>query len=72
MDGKVFVDKMHFLHPSIEGHHEKVNPAINGNFSSEELRKMWKDIQSDYDKVMINFTNWATTIATLLRLLLLH
>jgi len=49
-----------------------VNPAVNGNFSSEELRKMWKDIQSDYDKVMINFTNWATTIATLLRLLLLH
>jgi hypothetical protein len=56
MDGKVFVDKMHFLHPSIEGHHETVNPAVHGNFSSEELRKIWNDIQSDYDNVMINFT----------------
>jgi hypothetical protein len=56
VDGKVFADKVHFLHPSIEGHHETVNPAVHGNFSSEELRKMWKDIQSNYDKVMINFT----------------
>jgi hypothetical protein len=56
VDGKVFVDQVHFVHPRIEGHHETVNPAVHGNFSSEELRKMWKEIQSDYDKVMINFT----------------
>jgi hypothetical protein len=56
VDGKVFADKVHFLHPNIQQHHETVNPAVHGSFSSEELRKMWKDIQSDYDKVMINFT----------------
>jgi hypothetical protein len=56
VDGKVFADKVHFLHPTIEGHHEIVNPVVHGNFSSEELCKMWKAIQSDYDKVMINFT----------------
>jgi hypothetical protein len=56
VDGKVFADKVHFLHPSIEGHHETVNPVVHGNFSSQELCNMWKDIQSDYDKVMINFT----------------
>ncbi len=55
VDGKVFADKLHFLHPNIQQHHETVNPAVHGSFSSEELRKMWKDIQSDYDKVMINF-----------------
>jgi hypothetical protein len=56
VDGKVFADQVHFVHPSIEGHHETVNPAVHGNFSSEELHKMWKEIQSDYDKVMMNFT----------------
>ncbi len=56
VDGKVFADKVHFLHPNIQQHHETVIPAVHGCFSSEELRKMWKDIQSDYDKVMINFT----------------
>jgi hypothetical protein len=32
-----------------------MNPAVHGSFSSEELHKMWKDIQSDHDKVVINF-----------------
>jgi hypothetical protein len=56
VDGKVFADKVHFLHPNIQEHHEAVNQAVHGAFSSEEFCKMWKDIQSDYDKVMINFT----------------
>ncbi len=56
VDGKVFADKVHFLHSNIQEHHETVNPAVHGAFSSEELCKMWKGIQSDYDKVMINLT----------------
>jgi hypothetical protein len=44
------------MHPTINQHHETVNPAIHSSFSSDELRKMWKEIQSDYDRVMINFT----------------
>jgi hypothetical protein len=43
------------LHPNIQQHHETVNPAVHGSFSSEDLHKMWKGIHSDYDKVMINF-----------------
>ena len=56
VDGPVFADKVHFMHPSIQEHHETVNPAIHGTFTSEELRKMWKEIQRDYDRVMVNFT----------------
>jgi hypothetical protein len=55
VDGIVFEDKVHFLHPNIQQHHETVNPAVHGSFSSEDLHKMWKDIHSNYDKVMINF-----------------
>jgi hypothetical protein len=44
------------MHPTINQHNETVNPAIHSSFSSDELRKMWKEIQSDYDRVMINFT----------------
>jgi hypothetical protein len=56
LDGPVFADKVHFMHPSIQEHHETVNPAIHGTFTSEELRKMWKEIQRDYDRVIMNFT----------------
>jgi hypothetical protein len=49
VDGPVFADKIHFMHPSIQNHHETVNPAMHGTFTSEELRKMWKEIQKDYD-----------------------
>ncbi len=56
VDGPVFADKVHFTHPTINQHHKRVNPATLGTFTSDELRKMWKDIQSDYDRVMINFT----------------
>ena len=56
VDGPVFADKVHFMHPTINQHHETVNPAIHSSFSSDELQKMWKEIQSDYDRVMINFT----------------
>jgi hypothetical protein len=55
VDGPVFDDKVHFMHPSIQEHHETVNPAIHGTFVSEELRKMWMEIQKDYDRVMMNF-----------------
>ncbi len=55
VDGPVFADKVHFLHPSIQEHHETVNPAIHGTFTSEELIKMWMEIQKDYDRVMMNF-----------------
>ncbi len=47
---------VHFLHPYLQQHHETVNPAVHWSFSSDELRKLWKDIQADYDKVMTNFT----------------
>ncbi len=56
LDGPVFADKVHFMHLSIQEHHETVNPAIHGTFTSEELHKMWKEIQRDYDRVMVNFT----------------
>ncbi len=47
VNGPVFADKIHFMHPSIQNHHEIVNPAMHGTFTSEELRKMWKEIQQD-------------------------
>ena len=49
VDGPVFADKVHFMHPSIQEHHETVNPAIHGTFTSEELRTMWMEIQKVYD-----------------------
>ncbi len=56
VDGPVFADKVHFMHPSIQEYHETASPAIHGTFTSEELRKMWKEIQKDYDQVMMNYT----------------
>jgi hypothetical protein len=44
------------MHPTINQHHETVNPAIPGTFTSDELCRLWKEIQSDYDRDMINFT----------------
>jgi hypothetical protein len=44
VDGPVSADTVHFMHPSIQEHHETVNPAIHGTFTSEKLRKMWKEI----------------------------
>ncbi len=29
VDGPVFADKVHFMHPSIQQHHETVNPAVS-------------------------------------------
>ncbi len=34
VDGPVFADKVHFMHPSIQEHHETVHPAIHGTFTS--------------------------------------
>jgi len=47
---------MHFLHHNIQLHHGTANREVHGSFSSEELHKIWKNIQSDYEKFMINFT----------------
>jgi hypothetical protein len=44
LDGPVFADKVHFVHPSIQQHHETVNPAVHETFTSAELQKMWKGI----------------------------
>jgi hypothetical protein len=33
VDGPVFADKIHFMHPSIQNHHETVNPAMHGTFT---------------------------------------
>ncbi len=41
-DGPVLSDKVHFMHPTINQHHETINPAIHGTFASAQ--------------VMINFT----------------
>ncbi len=67
--GPVFADKVHFMHPSIQQHNETVNLAIHGTFTSEELWKMWKEIQRNYDRVMVNFTNLVIIIAALQKLL---
>ncbi len=68
VDGPAFADKVHFMHPSIQQHHETVNPALQGTFTSEELWKMWNEIQRDCDPVMVNFTQ-SIIIAALQKLL---
>ncbi len=55
VDGPTFSNKMHFNHPSIDGHHEQVQPSLHGMFTSSDLRSLWKKIQKEYDKVFTNF-----------------
>jgi hypothetical protein len=42
VDGPDFADKIHFMQPSIQNHHETVSTAMHEAFTSEELWKMWK------------------------------
>jgi len=55
-DGPVFASVVHFDHPNITNYHEAINPGVHGQWTAGDLRKMWKDIQSDYDTVMTKFT----------------
>jgi len=55
VDGPLFADTLHFSHPTIDGHHERVNPSLHSRFSSIDLVAMWKEIQKEYEKVFNNF-----------------
>jgi len=55
LDGPFFADTMHFNHPTIDSHHESVNPRIRAVFSSTDLVAMWKEIQKEYERVFTNF-----------------
>jgi len=55
VDGPLFADTLHFSHPTIDGHHETVNPSLRSRFSSTDLVAMWKEIQKEYEKVFNNF-----------------
>ena len=55
VDGPTFADKVHFNHPIIDGHHDRVQPNQHGTFTSYELRSLWKEMQKEYDKVFTNF-----------------
>jgi hypothetical protein len=46
IDGPVFADKLHFNHPNFTTFEEIIDPQLHGTWSSGELRKMWKEIQS--------------------------
>jgi len=55
IDGPSFADTIHFSHPTIDAHHETVNPSNHSHFSSADLLAMWKEIQKEYERVFINF-----------------
>jgi hypothetical protein len=55
IDGPTFADTLHFRHPTIDNHHEQVNPALHGVFSSSDLVSLWKEIQKEYERVFMNF-----------------
>ncbi len=55
VDGPLFADKVHFDHPSIANFHETIQPSQHGEFSSSDLRSMWREMQKEYEKVFLNF-----------------
>jgi len=55
IDGPSFADTIHFSHPTIDAHHETVNPSNHSHFSSADLLAMWKEIQKEYERVFSNF-----------------
>jgi len=54
--GIMYADKVHFNHPMFDSHHEAIDPKNHGKFTMDLHRKMWKDIQSDYDTIITKFT----------------
>ena len=55
IDGPLFANKVHFSHPTIDGHPETVDPSQRSTFSSSDLNSLWKENQKEYEKVFINF-----------------
>jgi hypothetical protein len=49
------MNKVHFSHPTIDGHPETVDPSQRSTFSSSDLNSLWKEIQKEYEKVFIYF-----------------
>jgi hypothetical protein len=54
VDGPMFADTLHFSHPTIDNHHEHVQPSNRSVFSSSDLVALWKEIQREYEKVFNN------------------
>jgi len=56
VDGIAHADLVHHIHPLFHQNDEKIDPGVHGQFTAEKLRSVWKDLQSEYDKVIVNFT----------------
>ncbi len=47
VDGPLFADKVHFTHPTIDAHPERVQPNNPSVFSTSDLVAIWKEIQKN-------------------------
>jgi hypothetical protein len=55
-DGQAYADLIHHIHPLFHTGDEAINPSLHGAFQAENLRSLWKEIQSEYDTVVTKFT----------------
>jgi hypothetical protein len=55
VDGPMFADTLHFSHPTIDNHHEHVQPSNRNVSSSSDLVVLWKGIKREYEIVFNNF-----------------
>ncbi len=56
IDGIAHADLVHHIHPFFHQNDEKIDPGVPCQFTAEKLWSVWKDLQSEYDKVIVNFT----------------
>jgi hypothetical protein len=49
-------DLMHHIHPLFHQNDVTIDPKLHGQFSAENLRSIWKDLQAKYDMITVNFT----------------
>jgi len=55
VDGVKFADVVHHNHPLFDAHSETINPGVHGNFTTAELQKSWKELQSEYNTAIMMF-----------------
>jgi hypothetical protein len=57
IDGMIFGDLIHHLHPLFHQSDSAVDPTDHGEFSAEKLMNVWKELLKEYESVLlVNFT----------------